>query len=123
PAWPRAPKVSPGDVSERIIASEGASSTHQEQSPETPTGERISRSVLAACEALLGAEEQLTELDRIAGDGDLGGNMARAARSIKERMGAYSFDHPPQALRELGLSLQQLLGGSSGPLYGVFFLR
>jgi dihydroxyacetone kinase len=123
PAWPRAPKVSPGDVSERIIASEGASSTHQERSPETPTGERISRSVLAACEALLGAEEQLTELDRIAGDGDLGGNMARAARSIKERMGAYSFDHPPQALRELGLSLQQLLGGSSGPLYGVFFLR
>jgi len=123
PAWPRAPKSSPGDVAERIIASEDENSAREEQPAETPIGRRISRSVMAACEALLDAEEQLTELDRIAGDGDLGSNMARAARAIKERMGAYSFDHPAQALRELGLSLQQLLGGSSGPLYGVFFLR
>lgn len=123
PAWPRVAKREPGEVVERIISSQGEDSTREERSTETPIGRQTLRAVLAACDALLAAEEQLTELDRLAGDGDLGSNMARAARGIKEAAGTYAFDRPAEAFRDLGLSLQQLLGGSSGPLYGVFFLR
>lgn len=123
PAWPRVAKREPGVVAERIIPSESDGSAREECATETLAGRQTLRAVLAACDALLAAEEQLTELDRLAGDGDLGSNMARAARGIKEGAGTYAFDHPAEALRDLGLSLQQLLGGSSGPLYGVFFLR
>jgi dihydroxyacetone kinase len=123
PAWPRVSKREPGEIAERIIPSENDGSAREERATETPAGRQTQRAVVAACDALLEAEEQLTELDRLAGDGDLGSNMARAARAIKEGAGTYLFDRPAEAFRELGLSLQQLLGGSSGPLYGVFFLR
>ncbi len=63
------------------------------------------------------------EMDRVAGDGDLGLNMARAARTIQEALTTYPLDHPAEAMKALGLTLQRALGGSSGPLYGVFFLR
>jgi dihydroxyacetone kinase len=98
-------------------------SSNLRQDITTETGRKTSRAILAACEALIEAEAELTEMDRIAGDGDLGASMKRAASAVKETIESYPVDNVPAALKGLGHTLRRELGGSSGPLYGVLFLR
>ncbi len=73
--------------------------------------------------ALIDAERELTELDRITGDGDLGTSMERAARAVQSAANSYPLDDTPNTFKALGHTLRRELGGSSGPLYGVLFLR
>jgi triose/dihydroxyacetone kinase / FAD-AMP lyase (cyclizing) len=62
-------------------------------------------------------------MDRVTGDGDLGASMKRAAIAIQENLESYPLDDIPATVKALGHMLLQELGGSSGPLYGVLFLR
>jgi dihydroxyacetone kinase len=62
-------------------------------------------------------------MDQMVGDGDLGLNLARGMRAIQEELSTYPLDNPAETLKALGLTLQAVLGGSSGPLYGVLLLR
>ena len=62
-------------------------------------------------------------MDRVTGDGDLGSSMERAAKAVLERLASYPLDDIPSTLKSLGHTVRQELGGSSGPLYGVLFLR
>jgi triose/dihydroxyacetone kinase / FAD-AMP lyase (cyclizing) len=107
----------------KVFESAPVVSVMTEQPVRTEAGRRIRRAVVAACDALLQAESHLTEMDRVVGDGDLGSNMARAARAIQERLNFFPFDDLPEATKTLGVTLQEVLGGSSGPLYGVLLLR
>jgi len=65
----------------------------------------------------------LTELDSAIGDADHGANMARGTAAVLEKLGSA----PPETLDALfktaGMTLVSTVGGSSGPLYGTFFLR
>ena len=90
---------------------------------QTETGRRIKRAIKAACAALIAAEGELTEMDRITGDGDLGVSMKRAATAVRDAVESYPLDDAPATLKALGHTLRRELGGSSGPLYGVLFLR
>ncbi len=76
-----------------------------------------------ACQAIIDAEAKLTEMDRVVGDGDLGINLARAARAMLDRAVQFPTDDPGALLKALGAVAQETIGGSSGPLYGVLFLR
>jgi dihydroxyacetone kinase len=86
-------------------------------------GREAKKAIEAACEALIEAEGQLTEMDRVTGDGDLGASMARAAHAVQASLGSYPLDDVPGTLRALGQTIRRELGGTSGPLYGVLFLR
>jgi dihydroxyacetone kinase len=124
PAWPNAPKQPPGKPDAQI----GARSTTTVGSPtgegpQSETGRRTKLAIEAACRALIDAEGELTELDRVTGDGDLGISMERAARAVQRSLGSYPLDDLPATLKALGHTLRRELGGSSGPLYGVLFLR
>lgn len=124
PAWPNVLKQRPGNVEAKTEASASANqSSTPVKSVETETGRRIRRAIEAACKALIDAEGELTEMDRIVGDGDLGASMKRAATVVQESMDFYPLDDAPATLKALGHTLRGALGGSSGPLYGVFFLR
>jgi dihydroxyacetone kinase, phosphoprotein-dependent, L subunit len=79
--------------------------------------------VEAACNALIEAETRLTELDRTVGDGDLGITLARGAAAVLQNMAARPIDNPAKTLEEIAMTLQESMGGSSGPLYGVYLLR
>jgi dihydroxyacetone kinase len=83
----------------------------------------VKRSIEAACKALIEAEEELTELDRATGDGDLGTSMRRAAAAVRSRLDSYPLNNVSATLKAVGQDLQREMGGSSGPLYGVLFLR
>jgi dihydroxyacetone kinase len=93
------------------------------QDVHTETALLTKGAILAACDALIAAESELTEMDRIVGDGDLGTSMKRAAAAVKDAVATYPLDDIAETFRALGHTLRHELGGSSGPLYGVLFLR
>jgi dihydroxyacetone kinase len=93
------------------------------QDVRTETGRLTKRAIEAACNALIAAESELTEMDRIVGDGDLGTSLKRAAAAVKDAVTTYPLDDVADTLKALGHTLRRELGGSSGPLYGVLFLR
>ena len=124
PAWPNAAKQRPRPVNLQSAppASVNMAFTAREN-PESDLRKNVERAIRAACEALFQAEPQLTELDRITGDGDLGASMKRASIVIKEAIPSYPLNDISATLKALGHTLRHELGGSSGPLYGVLFLR
>jgi triose/dihydroxyacetone kinase / FAD-AMP lyase (cyclizing) len=120
-AWPNVPKQPPN-----IGAPPAASAILSETAPrgvKTETGKRVKRAIQSACDALVSAEAALTEMDRVVGDGDLGVSMKRAALAVRTAMDSFPLDDVAGTFRILGRLLQRELGGSSGPFYGVFFLR
>jgi triose/dihydroxyacetone kinase / FAD-AMP lyase (cyclizing) len=86
-------------------------------------GQRLSKAIQLAAQSLIDAESHLTELDRIVGDGDMGISLERGAKAIKRDLHSYDLDNPAATLAALSQTVREALGGSSGPLYAVFFLR
>jgi dihydroxyacetone kinase len=124
PAWPNALKQRPGKPEAQIVAAVSTqASSPTGKDAQSEAGRKAKRAIVAACKALIDAEGELTELDRVTGDGDLGTNMERAARAVQDAAGSYPLDDVPATLKALGHTLRRELGGSSGPLYGVLFLR
>ena len=119
PAWPNVLRQAPGKptaikIGASVISAAGGG-------PQTEAGRKAKQAIDAACKAMIAAEGELAEMDRVTGDGDLGTNMARAAKAMQDS--AYPLDDIPATLKALGHTLRRELGGSSGPLYGVLFLR
>jgi dihydroxyacetone kinase len=123
PAWPTPPRKPPSSFLQRTIEVNGTPSEALYERPQTVIGRKAETAARAACEALLKSEAFLTDLDRTVGDGDLGYNMAQAARHLLEKLSEIPFDEPAQLLKAIGILLGNVMGGSSGPLYSAFFLR
>ena len=124
PAWPNLVKQHPGKQEVKLPVSASTNvDFFSEREVQTETGRRLKRSIESACQALIGAEPELTEMDRIVGDGDLGASMNRAATVVRDSLGSYPLDDLSATLKALGHTLRRELGGSSGPLYGTLFLR
>jgi dihydroxyacetone kinase len=124
PAWPNVPKGRPGKAEARIATETRAKvSRSVGEGARTDAGRTLERAIRAACQALIEAEEELTEMDRATGDGDLGTSMRRAAMAVQSRIDSYPLNNVSATLKALGHDLQREMGGSSGPLYGVLFLR
>lgn len=120
PAWGNQPKQRPGRPDAGLASTTPpppvvASGTQ----PQTA----LRRAIAAACRSMIAAEADLTELDRITGDGDLGASMERASRAVLAVLDSYPLDNTSATLEAVGHTLRRELGGSSGPLYGVLFLR
>jgi triose/dihydroxyacetone kinase / FAD-AMP lyase (cyclizing) len=119
PAWPNLLKQPPGEPSFEIPTR----STFVGGIAQIDRGTKTERAIKAACQALILADPELTELDRITGDGDLGASMARAAKAVQAAISSYPLNDISRTLQALAHTLARELGGSSGPFYGVFFLR
>ncbi len=123
PAWhPAPPRVRASSSSFSPSAPPPASPLAPSE-PKTSLGIAIRKAIAAAADALIAAAPHLTELDQVVGDGDLGINLERGARTVKAALDALPVDTPATALHDLGLILQRTLGGTSGALYAIFFLR
>jgi dihydroxyacetone kinase len=124
PAWPNVLKRRPGKPEAQIGMWGGTNvSSAAGKGAQSEVGKKAKLAIEAACRALIDAEGELTEMDRVTGDGDLGASMERAAKAVQDTVGSYPLDDVPATLKALGHTLRRELGGSSGPLYGVLFLR
>jgi hypothetical protein len=81
PAWPNVLKQSPGRPEAQIAPKESSkASSPTGNGAQSEAGRNTKLAIEGACRALIDAEAELTEMDRVTGDGDLG--TALAARSM-----------------------------------------
>jgi dihydroxyacetone kinase len=124
PAWPDVLKQRPGRPEAQIAPKNSSkASSPTGKGAQSEAGRNAKLAIEAACRALIDAEGEVTEMDRLTGDGDLGTSMERAAKAVQDAVGSYPLDDVPATLKALGHTLRRELGGSSGPLYGALFLR
>jgi dihydroxyacetone kinase len=124
PAWPNVLKQRPREPQAQHAAEESMEfRLPSGAGARSEIGRKTLQAIEAACAALIDAKGELTELDRITGDGDLGVSMDRAAKAVQAAAKSYPLDDVPATLKALGHTLRRELGGSSGPLYGVLCLR
>ncbi len=75
------------------------------------------------CKAGVEARETLNNLDRECGDGDAGDTLATACNAILDNIQYSSVNDINLAFRRIAGCLTNAVGGTSGPLYAVFFIR
>ncbi len=75
------------------------------------------------CQAGVDARETLNNLDRECGDGDAGETLATACNAILNNIELFSVSDVNLAFRRVARCLTNAVGGTSGPLYAVFFIR
>ncbi|WP_180338091.1 dihydroxyacetone kinase subunit DhaL [Mycoplasmopsis pullorum] len=71
---------------------------------------------------LIANSEELTELDRLIGDGDHGINIKRGFANIQEQLGAWKDANVSTIFKNCAMILMSKVGGSSGPLLASAFL-
>ncbi|GAA2843329.1 dihydroxyacetone kinase family protein [Kribbella solani] len=81
------------------------------------------RTVETICASLIEAEDELTRLDQLVGDGDLGLSLARGARAVLEDKVQYDGSDDAAVLRGIAGTVRRVIGGTSGPLYAALVLR
>ena len=70
--------------------------------------------------AILQAEQSLTQMDRIVGDGDCGLTFKRGAEAVLEDVSTYDVDGLPSTLcMQVGDSIRKSMGGSSGAILDI----
>jgi dihydroxyacetone kinase-like protein len=65
----------------------------------------------------------LTELDAAIGDADHGANLDRGMSAVLAKLEETPAAAADELFKRAGMTLVSTVGGSSGPLYGTFFLR
>jgi ATP-dependent dihydroxyacetone kinase len=86
------------------------------------SGALVRRAALAAADAMSAAEPRLTELDSLAGDGDLGQSMQRGAEAVRA-LPIGRFATASSGLSAIADALRRAIGGSSGPFYATALMR
>jgi dihydroxyacetone kinase-like protein len=80
------------------------------------------RVIEAATATLIEHVEELTALDAAIGDGDHGLNMKRGAQAIQARLGELAGQSLNEALKTMGMTCMNTVGGSSGPVFGTLMV-
>lgn len=68
-------------------------------------------------------KDYLTELDRPIGDNDHGINMAKGFGEVQKKLPTLADKDIGTILKTTGMALVSTVGGSSGPLYGTFYMK
>ncbi|MHC4268098.1 MAG: dihydroxyacetone kinase subunit DhaK [Planctomycetota bacterium] len=75
------------------------------------------------CKAGVDAKETLNNLDKECGDGDAGDTLATACNAILNNIQYFSLSDVNLSFKRIARCLTNVVGGTSGPLYAVFFIR
>jgi dihydroxyacetone kinase len=90
-------------------------------------GEAVDQELMSiiekVCKAGVEARDTLNNLDRECGDGDAGETLATACNAIFGNIQYFSVSDVNLAFRRIAGCLTNAVGGTSGPLYAVFFIR
>ena len=120
PAWPGPGRLNPGPV--RLPPDAAPAPAAAAIASDLAPDAAIRAAVLRAAEALIAAEPELTRLDSLAGDGDLGQSMSRGSDALRALPPA-AFATADTALTAIAAALRRAIGGSSGPFYATALLR
>jgi dihydroxyacetone kinase-like protein len=82
----------------------------------------VKKTIEAATATLVDHVEELTALDAAIGDGDHGLNMKRGAQAIQAKLGELQAMSLNEALKTMGMTCMNTVGGSSGPVFGTLLV-
>ena len=88
----------------------------------TITAPMLQQALLLVCDRIIDAEPMLTELDTIIGDGDHGIGMSKGFTALSALLRRENFSDPALLLRETGMTLLKVMGGTSGVIFGTMFV-
>ncbi|MFP5078361.1 dihydroxyacetone kinase family protein [Rhizobium sp. YIM 134829] len=117
-AWPRGGALNQAPLSSLSPTANAAPAG----GPVSPSGAELHRVARAVAHALIAAEPELTTLDSVTGDGDLGASMVRAGDAILA-LREEAFPTVCTGLAALATTLRRAIGGSSGPFYATGLMR
>lgn len=118
PAWPRGGALNPMPR----LAPLPAQPAPPKGGSISPAGAQLHSIARTVAQALIEAEPELTELDSVTGDGDLGASMTRAGEAILA-LAKDAFPTVPDGLLAVAATLRRAIGGSSGPFYATGLMR
>lgn len=109
------------DVSPQVeVASSISAKKHSDDNALART---IRSTIEAVCNCLVYQASYLNELDAQVGDGDLGTSLALGANNVLNSLDSLDFADVSSTFQQVALLLRKSMGGSSGPLFSMFFLR
>ena len=82
----------------------------------------LKTALIAAADAIIAAEPELTRIDMVIGDGDHGTGMKTGFTALKRELAARDYPSPYELFHACGLTLVKSMGGSSGVLFGTLFI-
>ena len=88
----------------------------------TITTTQLQDALLHVCDVIIDAESMLTELDTIIGDGDHGIGMKTGFSALRTLLQGERFTDTFTLLKESGLMLIKVMGGTSGVIFGTMFI-
>ncbi len=117
-AWPRGGAVNRN----RVLPSAKVEASSFGETKTTAAGLRLRQAADVVARALIAAEPQLTDLDSITGDGDLGASMVRGGEAVLA-LSKESFGDVSDGLMAMANAMRKAIGGSSGPFYATGLMR
>ena len=88
----------------------------------TITTTQLQEALFHVCDVIIDAEGMLTELDTIIGDGDHGIGMKTGFSALRTLLQGERFTDTFTLLKESGLMLIKVMGGTSGVIFGTMFI-
>lgn len=82
----------------------------------------LQTAMIAAADAIIAAEPELTRVDSVIGDGDHGIGMKTGFTALKTQLSETGYDTPFDLFHACGLCLVKSMGGSSGVLFGTLLI-
>jgi phosphoenolpyruvate---glycerone phosphotransferase subunit DhaL len=82
----------------------------------------LKKIIEAGTTTLVDHVEELTALDAAIGDGDHGLNMKRGAEAIRAKLDVLIGQSLNDALKTMGMTCMNTVGGSSGPVFGTLLV-
>ncbi|CAM2856488.1 dihydroxyacetone kinase subunit DhaL [Paenibacillus sediminis] len=87
------------------------------------TFNQLTKWIVRAAEQIMKQKNYLTELDQAIGDGDHGINLSRGFQEVVHNIQTLETDDIGQLFHTIGNTLIQKVGGASGPIYGIAFIK
>ena len=75
------------------------------------------------CDIIIENKDNLTELDRVIGDGDHGVNLSRGMEKVKGEIAKFEVLKPFEVLNKCAMLLMSNVGGASGALYATALMK
>lgn len=79
--------------------------------------------MIRVADAMIAAEPKLTEFDSALGDGDCGQGMKTGFTQVKKNLEGMEKAGAQDILKKTAMAMISAVGGTSGAIYGTFFMR
>ncbi|KAN0088501.1 Dak1 domain containing protein [Tylopilus felleus] len=123
PGWKWSAMTEPQTIVETASLASVNTASPSQITLRAPDARSFESAIERACKALLTAEGEITDMDKIAGDGDCGLTLSAGASGVLEilNQGVITGGDVIRSMIAISRVAEEKMGGTSGALYSIFF--